>query len=127
MQQKDRIGYGLIVDVYRNSGMDCSRNGISATHDHLTVVGIIDQCVDHSGVLLPMPEGCLVFAPSDKAPAVWLIRQRMMCGGDDWYLRPAGTWTGAMMGGNFAYSSDSRFAALHGTHGALRIHDRFEN
>lgn len=110
---------GLIVYVCRNTLGECSRNGISARYNQFLVVNV------------PGP-----FNPRDDMPTVLL--QNHYRG----YLRlvPAvkdahGRWVpqhGVMFGGNFAYSSDSRFCEAceallgHQYSGAVAVHDRIE-
>jgi hypothetical protein len=111
---------GLIVSVLRDGRDDCSRGGLTADHQDLTVVNIAGP-----------------FGPRDERPAVMLIQ------GPGRVPNPilvpavesaAGEWTPApgwwMFGGNYA-SGDSRLceavAQLGGTPGmAVKVHDRIE-
>lgn len=106
---------GLRVKVFRDNGPDCSNMGLSATETDLMVIG--------PGI----PE---VFEVRDGDAVVELVQHRTMkhhC-----YLKPYGDDRWLMFGGNFAYTSDSRFSeaveALTGHHliGAVPIHDRYE-
>jgi hypothetical protein len=106
---------GLILEVYRSKGMDCTNGGVSATADELLLVG--------PGV----PE---IFEPNGRP----VVRLKMSNGGAGYcHLVPdlcAGKWT--QFGGNFAYTSDSRFSEIvekfvgHEHGGPIKIHDRVE-
>lgn len=104
---------GLIVNVFRAAGRDCSNNGVSAKAERLLLVG--------EGV----PE---VFESVDE-PIVYLDMRE---GWDHPALTPRivpfveGEGKHSMFGGNFAYSSDSRFQALSPHGQPLPIHDRYE-
>lgn len=127
---------GLRLTVYRAAGRypDCSNGGVSAKADVLTVVG---RLVD--GKVEPLPEGSRVFSPSEDAPAVVLVPSRVPGYSATPHLiplefvegLPPGT-VGPMDGGNYAGSSDSRFAELGKFFfpllrlGAVAIHDRVE-
>lgn len=118
--------HGLRIHVYRNATHgDCSLNGISATHDGLTLVGMIDETVDRYAVV-PLPRRA-PHSVTEESPAAWLVKQSVM-GRIDWYVRPADDpRRRPMMGGNLAYTSDSRFSEIVGVHGGVRIHDRYES
>lgn len=115
---------GLIISVVRCADMpDCSLNGISAQFSTLTLVNA---------------EG--PFKPTPERPAVAFQRHPTMK--NVVYIVPVDydytndTWTYSkrvgMMGGNFGYTSDSRFFEAaekfcgYRWHGAIKIHDRFE-
>lgn len=97
---------GLIVDVYRNSSSDCTANGLSSKQNTLILIGIDGPF-----------EG-------DEKNSVKLVT-RWLSG--RWYyhaeplVKPEGM-IGPMMGGNFIYTSDSRFPADY----PIPLHDRFE-
>lgn len=131
---------GLLVYVHRSPAIgDCTNDGISATHDRLTVVGYIDETepgFNHfKPVVRPMPASAQVFEASDDAPAVLLHIRNV--GGPIPSFVPA-TLDGQrvegwhMMGGNFGHVGDSRFNTLvrallgHDFYGAIAIHDRNE-
>lgn len=112
---------GLLVSVYRDGDMDCSANGISKFANTLCVVNIPDS----------------PFQPGDGVPAVMLVPGNLPNTAKIVpAIQVAGEWVDGprgMFGGNFAYTSDSRFhnavAKLVGyRHGApVAIHDRYES
>ena len=106
---------GLTVNVYRWGLGDCTNGGASAEVKSICVVNI------------PGP-----FNPRPDTPAFELVQGR---GGQGHaILRPVDGrgGIGPMFGGNFGYSSDSRFGEavreLTGSnhYGAVHIHDRYE-
>ncbi len=107
---------GLIVSIYRNAELtgDCTMNGVSRRYTKLCVVNA---------------EG--PFEPSDDAPAAMILANA----GGTAVIKSvvdiaSGKWT--MFGGNFAYTSDSRFAEAVAEvvgkriYAAIPIHDRIE-
>jgi len=101
---------GLLVYVYKNSLGDCTANGISSKNDRLILVG---QGVD-----------CKVFN-GDETNTVEILTKNV--GGKEYvYCAPIGekpkNMNGPMFGGNFIYSSDSRFPSKQ----PIPIHDRYE-
>jgi hypothetical protein len=106
---------GLNVSVYRWDLGDCTNGGASADVDSVCVVNIPGP--DSPGTDRPAFE--LVQGPGGKGHAI---------------LRPVNGrgGVGPMSGGNFGYSSDSRFSEavreLTGSrhYGAVHIHDRYE-
>ena len=107
---------GLLVYVYRSPLGDSTAGGITSKFDKVVIVG--------SGI----PE---VFLPSNDAPAVYLDTINAVRGRKKIYASPVdktkekdGTW---MFGGNFIYSSDSRFVALTDDGNPIPVHDRFED
>jgi hypothetical protein len=93
---------GLIVNVYRAvDGRDCTNGGVSSKHSTLTAIS-------HD-------PGTAVFEASSQAPAVYLGKWmgRVVAIPEDLPLRPSSSnfagLEGWMFGGNFIYSSDSRF------------------
>lgn len=105
----------LPVSVYRNTTLgDCTNNGVSSRFDTLLVI---------------CPDG---FDVDEKNPPENLCKvvRRRIRGRDVYHIEPVGRAMGVgwMMGGNFAFSHDSRFGALCGNqYGALAIHDRQES
>ena len=108
---------GMTVSVFRWGLGDCTNNGVSAVAGSLCVVNV------------PGP-----FDPSAALPAVELVEGPG--GRGHAILRPVEAkrpgMVGPMSGGNFGYSSDSRFSEaiqkLTGSrhYGAVSIHDRYE-
>lgn len=108
---------GLRVSVYRNAewgpGVDCTNGGISSKHNQFVLVG--------NG----MPE---IFEPREDAPAIRLIKRRVM-GMEFWIAAPLDADTDGrsagspyMFGGNFIYTSDSRFPCRE----PIKVFDRKE-
>lgn len=95
---------GLIVKVYRNSMPDCTNGGVSSTHDEVLLVG--------KGV----PE---VFESRDDMPVLKLVK-RIIFGRE--YVHATPIDRPGMFGGNFIYSSDSRFPNAY----PIAVHDRVE-
>jgi len=120
-------GPGLILNIFRHANRDCTAGGLSSKVDSVTLVGFIDL----DGDTHPMPEGSRVFPATDERPAVLLrVRQIGTLTASIEPLASQGQWH--MMGGNFAYTSDSRFSHLleelgfTNTYSAIPIHDRIE-
>jgi hypothetical protein len=108
---------GLHISVLRDASHngDCTNNGVSAQHTTLTLVG--------EGINGP-------FEPSPDAPAVKLVKRNLPGRSGQrieyLHLEPVdagyngGRWL--MAGGNFGWTSDSRFPSDY----PISIHDRFE-
>ena len=102
---------GLIVNIYHNEHGDFTIEGLSSRHDTLTLIG--------EGIEGP-------FEPGDESPAVTLVKRDI--GGEiyihavpcDKNANPLPGWY--MAGGNFIYTSDSRFPSRQ----PISIHDRQE-
>lgn len=104
---------GLIVSVYRNSGTDCTNGGVTARSTHLTLTNVDGP-----------------FQPTPDAPAAKLVLRST----GNLTVVPdglEGKWT--MFGGNFVYTSDSRFSKAVETLGGTKaggypiaVHDRVE-
>ena len=129
----------LDLSVYRDasSPADCTNNGVSSTHTRLQLVGTV---LEHLGIIDPLPEGVkTTIDPQHQAPvvlnvrnifgenAVSLVPLTYDPANQQWYIKP-----GYMAGGNYA-TGDSRLSELidhftgHRYHGAIAIHDRYEN
>jgi hypothetical protein len=101
---------GMPVSVYRDSGHgDATNNGITSKFAELVLVG----------------EGGETFPVRDDRPAVKLVRRtingKAYTHAEPVQRRKSG---GAMMGGNFIYSCDSRFRELNAY--PVPVHDRQE-
>lgn len=132
---------GIRVQVTRMS-QDCTNNGISATHEVLTVVGIKTRGNEHK--CMELAERYQIDSPTKDAPAVAM--EVFKFGGHDhiylslvplelddfsWVpLRREGHHT-PMAGGNTAASPDPQWRQLVEGTGAqtieVPIHDRFES
>lgn len=115
---------GLTVHVFRSSLGDCSNNGISAGADSLLVWGAT-------------LEGYITLDDAVKDPYISYPRAVLVPGNLPGLAKivPWGAFLHkrhTMFGGNFAYTSDSRFSraieAITGApfSGAVPIHDRIE-
>lgn len=114
MSKRDPKTTGLTCNVFRenrhlfNQDVDCTNGGISSKCDTVTLVDI----------------GVPLFEPSPESPAVRIVRRNL---GGEVYLhavpveQPAGL-VGPMFGGNFIYTSDSRFPSSY----PIALHDRWE-
>lgn len=102
---------GLSVYVYRENALgDSTNGGISSKHDRLILVG--------SGI----PE---IFEADEDTPAVKLVKR--FIGGREYIHAEPVEWKGegeikGIFGGNFIYTSDSRFPSDY----PIPLHDRQE-
>lgn len=99
---------GLMVWVYKDGCGDCSLNGLSSNVTTMILIG--------DGI----PE---IHKPSEKSPAIYL---RMHVGQPIAVPKKVledKVW--GMFGGNFLYTSDSRFREVVNEY-PIRIHDRIE-
>lgn len=100
----------LTAEVYRNPLGDCTNDGISSCQRELYV--------------LAAQKG--PFEPEDIRQCVYIERREVM-GKEYIDCKPAycrKRWY--MMGGNFLYTSDSRFKEITGISYPIAIHDRYE-
>lgn len=100
----------LTAEVYRNPLGDCTNDGISSYQRELYV--------------LAAQKG--PFEPEDIRQCVYIERREVM-GKEYIDCKPAycrKRWY--MMGGNFLYTSDSRFKEITGISYPIAIHDRYE-
>lgn len=104
--------------VLRRSDCDCSLNGITSKNERLSI------CWNDKDIF-EMPED---FGDSDL-----VVKADEICGGlitirafviDK---ETGKVKTGGMCGGNFIYSSDSRFPKIGDFGAPISVHDRFEN
>jgi len=103
---------GLGADVYRSGDYDCTNGGLSSAYDRGVITGY------------GINEDSEIFSPDEENPHYVIVRD-ICCGKERLRAIPAdllesGKWT--MFGGNFLYSSDSRFPA----DAPIKIHDRVE-
>jgi hypothetical protein len=128
---------GLRLSVYRSadpSWPDTTLGGVSASHHHLTLVGI----KRHGHPVKELPREAQVFEASDEAPAVVLVESAVP-GLYGPHLEPleyaeahnTTEYAGPMDGGNLAGTSDSRWSRLgalfnHDHLDAVPVHDRVE-
>lgn len=115
---------GGMVSIYRAEGHECTNNGISAVERGVKYLRLFAQ----GEVADAPPAGreywANAFLVKGNSPGC----VKIIPAGEDGL--PAKGW--AMFGGNFAYTSDSRFhravEAITGarSYGAVPIHDRFE-
>lgn len=101
----------LCVNVFRTNFGDCTNNGISARFDQIYI--------EH-------PEGNEVIDLDEAPENFCIVRHKELFGKVyidvvPYHLKDR--W--CMMGGNFVYSSDSRFRELNEY--PIPIHDRIEN
>jgi len=102
---------GLSVDVFRH-GTDSTNGGISGKVDSFT---LLDDSIENAP-----------FEPSEKSPAIKLVRRTI---GDRVYVHAEpleecpSNKIGYMFGGNFIFTSDSRFPNDY----PIPIHDRSES
>lgn len=102
---------GILVSVYRSDREDCSNKGLSSETDSLIMVDENGDSFD-----------CVHSTDGD-----YLVLIKDICGGVERLraipksLLDSGKWT--MFGGNFVYSSDSRFPSST----PIKVHDRVEN
>ncbi len=104
---------GLLVFVYRGVSFgDCTAGGMSSRVDKFVLIN--DEQKDAE-----------VFEPDGDAPALVLVRRWAGTSREYLHAEPLDKpddKLGPMMGGNFIYSSDSRFPSSY----PIPIHDRFE-
>lgn len=112
---------GLLVDIFKHGGTDCSRNGISSRAKMLCIVNV-DGPFQPSDEVFPA-----MLVPGNLPGCVKIVPcVRHLANGE--YIEKEG----GMFGGSFAYTSDSRFhnkvREITGSRhtGAIAIHDRFE-
>jgi hypothetical protein len=99
---------GLMVNVYRSLHFNCTM-GVTSTHDTVLLVG----------------EGIPGVSESDgmDLPILKVVR-RNICGREHIHAEPIEDPKGnRMFGGNFVYSSDSRFPSDY----PIPVHDRVES
>ena len=98
----------LPVSVYRNDGHDATNGGVTSEYGLKMVVPVPDGHVTQEDV---DNNGYLILEPGEK--------------GGEPNFSPAGIEGWTMFGGNFVYTSDSRFSRVYG-HRPVAVHDRQE-
>lgn len=112
---------GLLVDVFKNGDMDCTRNGISSRASTLCLVNV-------SGPFSPNAQTPAAMLVKGNGPGLVKIVPAIWCEIGEY--NPDPRW--CMMGGNYAATSDSRFHEAvrritgGASYGAVPIHDRIE-
>lgn len=114
MKRKFRTVKGLTAEVFRSSLGDCTNGGISSARRRLYILA---PCAEQL---------CVPFEPEDIRECVEVIHRNV---GHLMYVncRPLyckNRWY--MAGGNFLYTSDSRFQEITGVPYPISIHDRYE-
>ena len=109
---------GLTVNVYRNSDhIDCTYSGISSKFSRLTILPT--ESTNKVGINIPG-----IFHPSEDCPGIYIFHRPQF---DDLIACPdieygtGKSWW--MFGGNFIYTSDSRFPAKN----PIKVFDRNES
>ena len=101
----------LPVNVYRSAGSDCTLNGVTSTDDYSLVVPCEDGHITDESI------------ENSDTPVVVLIYGEIL--GSPHFKPETQGHHHSMMGGNFVYSSDSRFSRKYGNQ-PIAVHDRFE-
>ena len=101
----------LPVNVFRSGLMDCSADGVTLTHEDKLVV----CCAD----------GYLTREDVDERGYVIMDLHAARVKGYPCHFKPRGVKGHTMNGGNFIYSSDSRFGETFGR-SPVAVHDRVE-
>lgn len=117
------MGKGLRVGVLRDAGLgDCTNGGVTGKHNRVTlfVPGRLDGYIDpaeaqNALVAINRPEFGWYAVPAEWVKVV---------NGKPVVTPPAGS-VGPMFGGNFIYTSDSRFREAVGWQ-PIPVHDRVE-
>lgn len=120
---------GILVYVLRNAALaDCTNGGESSRFDRFTLVGVIEETLGELSPARPIADA--PHYPTKNAPPVVAVHRHVggtEDGGRYWTIYPADDEgrpdrAGRMFGGNFAYSSDSRFPGRY----PISIYDRKE-
>jgi hypothetical protein len=102
----------LPVNVYTNNSFgDCTNHGVTFTNPNKLVVPCEDGHISEEDV-------------EERGYIVLELRDRPFATATD-ALKPRGETRWTMAGGNFVYSSDSRFSRAYGGY-PLSVHDRIE-
>jgi len=99
----------LLVFVYRSSLGDCTNNGVTSPKFNNTIV-------------VPCENGNI--SEEDIAKGGYTVLEPGKAGGA-LHFKPRGAKGWTMAGGNFVYTSDSRFGQTYGRQ-PVSVHDRIE-
>lgn len=97
----------LPVTVYRNDGPDCTLGGVSSHYGKTLVV--------------PCEDGHITEEDLARDPDYIVMKVGEKGGARNFVPADATGWM--MFGGNFVYTSDSRYSRLYGIH-PMAVHDR---
>lgn len=97
---------GMLACIYKNPLGECTNGGVSSKHKRAVVTGF------------GMPE---IFEVGDDSCLLELVQRR----DGTYYAKPKGETRWTMFGGNFVWSSDSRFRRI--CEAPIAIHDRIED
>lgn len=106
----------LIVDVYTSGHGDCTNGGVTSNHKTVAILCESGPWTAEDAARAEVPMMCMVSRNG--------YRSAVSCDVDGNVITPTDK-AGPMMGGNFIYSSDSRFRQLINEY-PLPVHDRFE-
>lgn len=116
---------GLLCGIYRNPLADCTNGGVTSSARGMANVTLVDDA-------RIAPESLEVFEDRANAPAVYLrtwkgrmiaVPEPIPCAQTQGRQGEAFGLQGWMMGGNFIYTSDSRFP----DDAPIRVYDRRED
>lgn len=99
---------GLLCDIYKSGDYDCTNHGLSSKNTNLIFV-------DAEGPFEGTVENSVKLVKRNLFRGEYLHAEPL--------VKPEGM-VGPMFGGNFIYSSDSRFRAISAY--PIPLHDRFE-
>lgn len=109
------------INIYRAAdGRDCTNNGLSSKGSSFPMV------VLEFGETSAMAIETLRNEGKDPERHFLLVKRNLFGGNAD-YIKPLTETRWVMMGGNFGYTSDSRFNDYTGSRTPLPIHDRVES
>ena len=108
------------VSIYRNGNDDCTNHGLSSKADRFPLV-VLEYGESSADAIQKLKnEG------KDPDRYLLLVRRTLWNENAD-YIKPLTENRWVMMGGHFAYTSDSRFHEYTGSRCPLHIHDRCES
>ena len=108
------------VSIYRHGNDDCTNHGLSSKADRLPLV-VLESGESSADAIQKLKE-----EGKDPDRHLLLVRRTLWNKNAD-YIKPLTEDRWVMMGGNFAYTSDSRFHEFTGSRCPLPIHDRCES